>query len=58
VFADAGRVVVSVFVRPVEGGAECPSNPDTPYTLRLTSPLGERALLDGGSVPARRRFPR
>lgn len=58
VFADDRRVVVSVFVREVEGGAECPGNPDTPYTLRLAEPLGERALFDGGTVPARRRSQR
>ena len=58
VFADARRVVVSVFVRPAEGDQECPGNPDTPYTLRLAEPLGSRTLFDGGSVPARKRFPR
>jgi hypothetical protein len=56
--ADANRIVVPVFVRPVEGGAECPGNPDTPYVLRLPEPLGDRALLDGGLVPLRKRFPR
>ena len=57
-FADERRVVASIFVRPVEGGAECPGNPDTPYTLRLAEPLGDRALFAGGTVPARRRLPR
>ena len=58
VFTDARRVVVSVFVRHAEGGQECPGNPETPYVLRLAEPLGDRQLLDGGVVPARRRFPR
>jgi hypothetical protein len=44
-------VVLGVVPRP--GGHECPSNPETPFTLQLPEPLGDRVLLDGSSVPAR-----
>ena len=40
-------VIVTVRVRPLSGGADCPDNPGTPYVLNLEEPLGERALLDG-----------
>lgn len=46
-------VVVTVRVIPVAGGATCPSNPPTPYTLELEEPLGDRALLDGATDPPR-----
>ena len=42
-------VVVMIAVEPI-GGA-CPSNPPTPFVLRLSEPLGNRRLLDGGSEP-------
>jgi hypothetical protein len=58
VFADDRRVVVALFVRPDEGLQTCPGNPDTPHVLHLAEPLGDRRLLDGGIIPARKRFPR
>ena len=42
-----------MFVRPLDGPATCPSNPPTPYTLRLDRPLGDRTLADGGTIPPR-----
>ncbi|TVP67752.1 MAG: hypothetical protein EA340_10000 [Nitriliruptor sp.] len=45
------RVVVTIRVVPVAGAAACPSNPDTPYTLELDEPLGDRGLLDGSHDP-------
>jgi hypothetical protein len=46
-------VTVTFAVRPRGGGQECPSNPETPFVLRLPAPLGDRVLLDGSSVPPR-----
>ena len=47
------RVQVAMFVRPLEGPSTCPTNPPTPYTLRLDRPLGDRTLADGGTIPPR-----
>ena len=44
-------VVVTIRVVPRSGPQTCPSNPDTPYTLELDEPLGERQLLDGAHDP-------
>jgi hypothetical protein len=53
VLRERARVQVAMFVRPLEGPATCPSNPPTPYTLRLDRPLGNRTLADGGTIPPR-----
>ena len=50
---DDESVTVTLAVRPRGGAQECPSNPETPFVLELPEPLGDRALLDGSSVPAR-----
>jgi len=47
------HVIVTIAVRPRGGGQDCPSNPETPFLLELPSPLGDRDLLDGSSVPPR-----
>lgn len=39
-------VTVTVGVKPNNGGT-CPSNPATPFTVKLAEPLGERTLIDG-----------
>jgi hypothetical protein len=44
-------VVVTVRVIPLGGAQTCPGNPNTPASLELTEPLGERVLLDGGAIP-------
>jgi hypothetical protein len=44
---------VTIFVRRLEVPARCPGNPETPYTLRLERPLGDRTLADGGTIPPR-----
>lgn len=49
----AESVTVVFAVRPRGGGQDCPSNPETPYTLVLDEPLGDRVLLDGSEVPPR-----
>jgi hypothetical protein len=51
VIRERTRVQVAIFVRPLGGPATCPSNPPTPYTLRLQRPLGDRTLADGGTIP-------
>ena len=51
--SDASVIVVFAVV-PLEGGVfTCPSNPATSLVLELPSPLGDRVLLDGSSVPPR-----
>jgi hypothetical protein len=37
----------------VAGAQTCPSNPSTPVRVELPEPLGDRALLDGGTDPPR-----
>ncbi len=49
--AEAVTVTISVAGR--GGVQDCPSNPEFPITITLTEPLGDRALLDGGSIPPR-----
>jgi hypothetical protein len=49
----AASVTVLLGVVPRPGDHECPGNPETPFTLELPEPLGDRVLLDGSSVPAR-----
>lgn len=44
-------VIITLAVIPVTGGATCPGNPDTPFTVELDQPLGDRTLLDGGTTP-------
>ena len=46
-------ITVVFAVRPNEGMATCPSNPETPYVLVLPEPIGNRTLLDGSEVPPR-----
>ncbi|MBA2632099.1 MAG: hypothetical protein H0U86_03690 [Chloroflexi bacterium] len=47
-------VTITFAVRPLGGGAQdCPGNPSTPVMVRLDEPLGDRALLDGGTDPPR-----
>lgn len=53
VVAGAESVVVVFGVRPRGGDQACPSNPETPFVLELSAPLGDRLLLDGSSVPPR-----
>jgi len=54
VIVPAADVVAITFgVRPAAGDRTCPRNPPTPVVVTLPSPLGRRALVDGGTVPAR-----
>lgn len=46
-------VIVVIATAPRGGDHECPGNPETPFLLELPEPLGDRALLDGYSIPPR-----
>ena len=47
----SSTVTITIGVRPLSGVQTCPGIPGTPDLVRLTEPLGTRALLDGGHVP-------
>ncbi len=49
----AESVTVTISVTSRGGAQDCPSNPDFPMEITLAEPLGERVLLDGGSIPPR-----
>jgi hypothetical protein len=51
VAGDDDRVVITVLVEPVEGGADCQGNPWHPIVITLDQPLGERQVFDGSTVP-------
>ncbi len=40
-------------VRERAGGADCPSNPPTPFVVELDAPLGDRAVRDAAVIPPR-----
>jgi hypothetical protein len=44
-------VTVTFGVRRLDGAQTCQSNPAVPVEVRLSQPLGERALLDGALFP-------
>jgi hypothetical protein len=47
------QVVVTFWIEPIEGAADCPGNPPTVQTVHLDAPLGHRTLLDGAFYPPR-----
>jgi hypothetical protein len=48
------EVLVTFAVRPLDlGAATCQSNPPTRVKVDLGAPLGDRILLDGGSLSPR-----
>lgn len=47
-------VVVFVNVRERTEDRSCPGNPDTPHTVTLREPLGDREVLDGNREPPTR----
>jgi hypothetical protein len=54
VFSGAEAVTVVITVRHLPPGAyTCIEGPPTPFVLELPEPLGDRALLDGSSIPPR-----
>lgn len=42
---------IAVGVEPRAGDQECPGNPETPFTLRLEEPLGDRTVSDATTYP-------
>jgi len=50
----ADQVQLHVGVRPPEADSvTCPSNPATPFSVELSQPLGDRAIVDASVVPPR-----
>jgi hypothetical protein len=47
------QVRVILGVRPREGAQACPSHPATPFTVKLSEPLGDREVLHAGLVDPR-----
>ena len=52
VYAES-TVTITVTVREIPGGADCPGNPSVPITIELSQPLGDRTVLDGSVFPPR-----
>ena len=46
-------VIITILVRDIPGGNDCPGNPDFALEVDLPEPLGDRLLLDGGVFPPR-----
>jgi hypothetical protein len=42
---------IDVGVRALGGDQDCPSNPDTPFTVELTEPLGDRSITGARPTP-------
>jgi hypothetical protein len=40
----AEAIDIDIAVRALGGDRECPGNPDTPFTVELTEPLGDRTI--------------
>jgi hypothetical protein len=50
-----GKLLMSLWLRPLPpGGYTCQGLIETPVTIKLPEPLGERELMDGGAYPPRR----
>jgi hypothetical protein len=49
---DETSVTITIGVKPLEGDQDCPANPATPLTIKLTEPLGDRTLFNGGPYPS------
>jgi hypothetical protein len=45
-------VTITILVREIPGGNDCPGNPDFAMPIELPEPLGGRPLFDGGVFPA------
>jgi hypothetical protein len=50
-----GAITIVLEVRSRPGGQDCQGTSPEPVTVELTEPLGDRALFDGSSHPAKRR---
>lgn len=49
------RITVTITVVYAGGFQTCPGNPDTPYTLTLDEPVGDREIKDGSTSPPTRK---
>lgn len=47
----ADRITVTITVKNAAGFQACPGNPDTPFTLMLDEPVGDRVIYDGRTSP-------
>lgn len=47
----AEAVTITILVREIPGGNDCPGNPDFAMPIELPEPLGARPLFDGGTFP-------
>lgn len=45
-------ITITIGVKPLPGNQDCPGNPATPLTVKLSEPLGTRTLFNGGPYPA------
>lgn len=48
-------ITVTIRVEYAGGDQTCPGNPDTPYTLVLDEPIGDREIKDGKTTPPTRK---
>lgn len=48
---NAEDIIVTITVQNAEEFQTCPGNPDTPFTLRLSEPVGDRVIKDGRDSP-------
>lgn len=53
---EPNQIVMLGMIKPSNVAATCPSNPPTYVEIKLSEPIGDRALIDGGSVPANTRL--
>lgn len=44
-------IAIVILVEPPTGDQSCPGNPSFPYEVQLSSPLGDRTILDGSAYP-------
>lgn len=45
------EISIVILVEPTKGGADCPGNPAFPYEVELSSPIGDRTILDASTYP-------
>lgn len=47
----ADELQIAIGVEPRPGDQECPGNPETPFTVHLEEPLGDRVIADATTYP-------
>ncbi len=57
VILDEDEHSVSVVILVEPKGGDCPSNPAFPFEVQLSTPLGDRRILDASVYPPQRRWP-